>query len=73
MTDNFLRWWLGGVIGYWLAIMIFGVFGDYDKPEDHYNQNVCQFLGGQMHDDVCVVNGRVVDIKTAKPQIQEGS
>jgi hypothetical protein len=35
-------------------------------PKVFYDKNVCKFLGGQTHDDVCIVDGKVIDIKNAK-------
>jgi len=31
----------------------------------------CEFVGGKMHADVCVVDGKVVNLKDAKVVIQQ--
>ena len=47
-----------------LAMFVAGTgLGVSLSGNSHYNENVCNCLGGKTYADVCVVDGRVVDIK----------
>ena len=46
------------------VIMIVAMFAlDFNGPAEHYFQNVCEYNNGEVKDDVCVVDGRVFEIK----------
>ena len=50
-----------------LLFMSGGAFVRFNiDPKVFYDHNVCTFLGGETHDNICIVDGKVVDIKNAK-------
>ena len=38
------------------------------NPHVHYKQNVCEFVSGETHDDVCIVDGKVFPIADPDPK-----
>ena len=63
--DGFVAFCIG-IICTLLTIMV--IWGTPAQQEITHN---CEFIGGEIHGDVCVVNGEVVNLKDAKVVIQQ--
>jgi hypothetical protein len=72
MTTDYDRGWdngigMGLVIGALICVLgavLIGAFAVVPQTRKDYRPvAVCQYLHGQMHGDVCIVNGKVVPTK----------
>jgi hypothetical protein len=48
-------------LGFGFVMLLIGL--NRDKVNDEKRDGVCSYLHGKMHDDVCIVNGKVVPTK----------
>lgn len=63
MNDGFFPGLMSGIMIALMALAVFMAAMDIDTPRTHYFENVCAYEGGEIQGDVCIKNGRVIEIK----------
>lgn len=62
MKESNIASFIGGVVTALLVMLVVIIITDVQVPSKHYTANVCNAVRGEMHGDLCVKDGRVVQI-----------
>lgn len=66
MSDDSFGWLVVGLVGAAVLLGLGGVLGTVSPQWEHEPvrvQHVCDYLGGERTDEVCIKDGRVLDTR----------